>query len=209
MRALLCGLLAVSCAPRLADDPSRHSVVVLDPARESVCGGTQVDVDRVLTAHHCVADAGELVGGVKVVRIERRSSYWGLLVADEEALVVGEELVLFGPPGDQEPDGIAVLRTQPQADWARVAWRPALATSRVHLWHHGLGFLWSYDETFIEALPSFGGLALLRLDAEVGMSGSGVFDEHERLVGVVLRGNESLDGVVMHDARAIGIAMRK
>lgn len=205
MRVLAVFLVLVGCSVRPEpDDPSQYVLAVLDD-EGPVCGAVQVDRDRAITAHHCVAENGEPAGG-RPVRLERRDDYWaGIHVESETAVVSGELVVRIN---EELLDGLAVLRTEPQESWAHVAWRPAPGSSEVRIWHHGLGHGWSYEETVLEPVPLAGfPVGGAWTEGLPGMSGCPVMDEHDRVLGVIILGGE--ERAVYLDTRVIRKAMER
>lgn len=140
-----------------------------DDSLHEVCGATWVKVDRLLTAAHCVKGAGPLVlvksGSEELLSAVERVDEGKDLALLKVAAAPIHEVASFGP----EPAvGDRLAAQGPMLGMHGVYMEGIVSRPRV-----------TYNDGDINML--------LEMPVLPGMSGSGVFDQKGRLVGVVLR----------------------
>lgn len=164
MKALLLVLVLTGCGCMSlpTHDEVRATTLRLEFSQGTICSGTAIAPDVILTAEHCLDGTLKTVNGEKV-------------------RVVGL--------GKDKPADIATIRIAGRRfkRWARFGY-PARQGDRVR-WHgNPLGWSNMYREGYVSRVGKDG----LIIDATIchGDSGAGLFDLQGRLVGVVSAMND-------------------
>lgn len=164
MKALFLALVLTGCGCMSlpTHDEVRATTLRLEFAKGTICSGTAISPDVILTAEHCLGGPLRKVNG-KAVR------------------VIGV--------GRNKPGDIATIRVadHPFKRWARFGY-PAKQGDRVR-WHgNPMGWSNMYREGYVSQVSK----GSLIVDATIchGDSGAGLFDLQGRIVGVVSAMND-------------------
>lgn len=164
MKAVLLALVlsGCGCMSLPSHDEVRETTLRLEFSQGTICSGTAISPDVILTAEHCLDGTLKKVNG-QAVRVT------GL--------------------GKDKPTDIATIRVAgaPFKRWARFGY-PAKQGDRVR-WHgNPMGWAGMYREGYVSRADKGG----LIIDATIchGDSGAGLFDLQGRIVGVVSAMND-------------------